>query len=808
MSDEKNLMDSEATHFKVVSEFAAKILSLNTESDVLWYLTHNVVSKLGFEDVVVYIFDEERQVLEQKAAFGSKAGENYSVIEPIELKLGQGVVGKVAETRTTMIIDDTRLCKDYLVDDKKRLSELAVPLLDNDHLVGVIDSEHRESNYFTENHVKTLVAVASIAATKISQNRSLSKLQETVSKLEQSSKIQDALFEIAELIFETENMAEFYQQLHAKISNLTFAKNFFIALSTSDGKSFTIPYCVDEVDDVPDNETTIMIDNPPSITGYVLQTNEALLVYKDDIERKLKEKLIYVKGSLPEAWLGVPFGNDSLRGIVVVQSYDEQFAFTEKDKLLLTFVAKHIRNAIERMQARSELTNLALHDPLTQLPNRILFNDRLDRALIDLERRQCNIVALLFLDLDKFKFVNDKHGHFIGDQLLKTCAERLNRCVRESDTVCRQGGDEFVVLLVNIDNEQNIHDIASDIARAISEPIIIEDTELTISTSIGVTYCKPAHKNSRKNHGESKKKTPEKMFLEADEAMYQAKENGRNQVCFYQAKEGGDNFSSFDLDSEFKQALIEDQLYLVFQPIIDIQSGLVIGGESLIRWEHPKFGNMPPVSFLPELEKGNQIVALDEYVVWTSIQNLKAWHDKWPKHFRSLNVNVSGKGFNSESIMQILESTYHTFPEVLNYLTIELTERSIVANVAETQITMQKIREMGVKLALDDFGTGYSSLSYLHQFKFDVLKIDKSFISNHKADSGENIILEAIVNLANALGIKTTAEGIETAEQLLSMKALGCHSGQGYFLSRPVEKSVFVGILLDGLAVLNQQTDA
>ena len=158
--------------------------------------------------------------------------------------------------------------------------------------------------------------------------------------------------------------------------------------------------------------------------------------------------------------------------------------------------------------------------------------------------------------------------------------------------------------------------------------------------------------------------------------------------------------------------------------------------------------------------------------------------------------------------MQILESTYHTFPEVLNYLTIELTERSIVANVAETQVTMQKIREMGVKLALDDFGTGYSSLSYLHQFKFDVLKIDKSFISNHKADSGENIILEAIVNLANALGIKTTAEGIETAEQLLSMKALGCNSGQGYFLSRPVEKSVFVGILLDGLAVLNQQTDS
>lgn len=797
MSDGKNQAELDAAHFKVVSQFAAEVLALNTESDVLWHLTHNVVSKLGFEDVVVYIFDDERQVLLQKAAYGGKAGDNLRVLKPIELKLGQGVVGKVAQTRNHIVIDDTRLCEDYLVDDENRLSEIAVPLLDNDKLVGVIDSEHHDVNYYTENHLKTLVAVASIAATKISQNRTLSKLQETVNKLEQSSKIQDALFEIAELIFETENMSEFYEQLHTKISTLTFAKNFYIALSTSDGKAFTIPYCVDEVDDVEDDETTIMIDDPPSITGYVLHTNKPLLVYKQDIERLVEDKVVYVKGSLPEAWLGVPFGNESLRGIVVVQSYNGKFAFTEKDKLLLSFVAKHIRNAIERMHARSELTNLALHDPLTQLPNRILFNDRLHKALVDLDRRQEHIVALLFLDLDKFKFVNDKYGHFIGDQLLKTCAERLKSCVRQTDTVCRQGGDEFVVLLVNIGTEENIHDIASNIARAVSEPITIEDKVLSVSTSIGVTFCKA--EGFSKDKKNSRKTTPEKMFLEADEAMYQAKENGRNQVCFYQAKEGGYNFSSFDLDSEFKLALAEEQLNLVFQPIVDLQSGLVIGGESLIRWQHPQFGMMSPASFLPELEKGNQIIALDEYVVWTSIQNLKAWHSQWPKHFRSLNVNVSGKGFNSESIMQILESTYHTFPEVLNYLTIELTERSIVSNVEETQVTMQKIREMGVKLALDDFGTGYSSLSYLHQFRFDVLKIDKSFVSTHRADSEENIVLEAIINLANALGIKTTAEGIETAEQLVSMKKLACDYGQGYFLSRPVEKSIFEGIFLNGL---------
>lgn len=244
---------------------------------------------------------------------------------------------------------------------------------------------------------------------------------------------------------------------------------------------------------------------------------------------------------------------------------------------------------------------------------------------------------------------------------------------------------------------------------------------------------------------------------------------------------------------------------MVFQPIIDIPTGLVIGGEALIRWQHPKYGIMTPASFLPELEKGKQIIALDQFVVWTSIQNLKCWYKKWPNQFQSLNVNVSAQGFNSPSIMHILESTYHTCPEVLNYLTIELTESCIVSNVEQTKVTMQKIRQMGVKLALDDFGTGYSSLSYLHQFNFDVLKIDKSFVSNNQADSGGEIILEAIVNLATALGMKTTAEGIETAEQLVLMKKLGCHSGQGYFLSRPLEKCAFMNFFLNGLAISSEQ---
>jgi GGDEF domain-containing protein/putative methionine-R-sulfoxide reductase with GAF domain len=468
MSDEKSQLESEATHFKVVSQFATEMLSLNTEDDVLWHLTHNVTAILGIEVVSVYLFDEETQCLQKKVTPSKEEPSGKSkTIKPLNIKLGQGLIGKVAETMAPIIIHDAQTNEELGLYDHNILSILAIPLFDNDRLVGVIESVHHEVNYFTKIHVKTLSAIASIAATKIIQNRDLRKLHETVNKLEQSSKIQDALFEIAELIFETENMSEFYEQLHTKISSLTFAKNFYIALSTSDGKAFTIPYCVDEVDDVADNETTIMIDDPPSITGYVLHNNEPLLVYKQDISRLIEDKVIYVKGSLPEAWLGVPFGNESLRGIVVVQSYNGKFVFTEKDKLLLSFVAKHIRNAIERMQARSELTNLALHDPLTQLPNRILFNDRLKRALVDLDRRQQHIVALLFLDLDKFKFVNDKYGHFIGDQLLKICAERLNECVRESDTICRQGGDEFVVLLVNVCNEQNIHDIANKIARAI-----------------------------------------------------------------------------------------------------------------------------------------------------------------------------------------------------------------------------------------------------------------------------------------------------------------------------------------------------
>ncbi|MCJ8274516.1 MAG: diguanylate cyclase, partial [Psychrosphaera sp.] len=418
MQDKLKILETQQQHLSIVSEFAVKMLSLNTVDRVLWHLAQEVVAKLGFEDVVIYLMDEARQVLCQKAAFGDKSPVGEDIIDPIEIEPGAGVVGNAAKSKQPLLIMDTRLYPGYVVDDQSRLSELAVPMIVNDRVIGVIDSEHSQLGFFTEQQQQTLVVIASITATKIVETQAVIKLQHTVEQLEYASKIQDTLFEIAELIFQTECIEEFYKRLHACIGRLTFTDNFYVALASEDGKFLSFPYFVDEVDGVADYESVPIDQGVPGMTEYVLLTNKPLLVYESDIKKMGDKGIISVRGSLPKAWLGVPFSSDELKGVVVVQSYYDRFVFKEKDKQLLVFVAKHIRNAIERMKAKSELKFLALHDPLTKLPNRLLFADRIEHAIDNACSNGQSGIAVLFLDLDRFKQVNDTYGHHVGDKLL------------------------------------------------------------------------------------------------------------------------------------------------------------------------------------------------------------------------------------------------------------------------------------------------------------------------------------------------------------------------------------------------------
>ncbi len=361
MSDKLRMLEIEQQHLSIVSEFAVDMLPYTTVEEVVWDLVKNVVARLGFEDIVVYLLDEPRGMLRQLAAYGNKSPEDYAILNPIEIPIGRGVVGTVASTMKPLRIDDTRLFDGYIVDDEFRLSEMAVPMMAEGKLVGVIDSEHHLPGYFTAQHERTLVAIASIAATKIIKAQNHTRLKQTIEQLEYSNKVQDTLFEISELTFNAKALSGFYRGLQHSIGKLMFSDNFYVALVSKDRRAIRFAYNVDEFDNVPIDKSFMLDQKVPGITEYVLNTDAPLLLDYLDMIKMLGRGVFTIRGKVPKSWLAVPFGEvdsdcqESLRGVVSVQSYYDIDAFGEQEKQLLVFVAKHIRNAIERLNAAKAL---------------------------------------------------------------------------------------------------------------------------------------------------------------------------------------------------------------------------------------------------------------------------------------------------------------------------------------------------------------------------------------------------------------------------------------------------------------------
>lgn len=778
----------------ITNKFATDILLLNTIKEIWLYLAQNIVEKLGFSDAVIYTLDSGGDTLSRMAGFEKKESisndrNNDTQIRNISfnsiiIPFNEGVIGKVAATKKAILVNDIRKFESYIVDNENTLSELAVPILFNDELLGVIDSEHARVNFYTEYHLRTLTALATITAMKISQMNKVDVLEDIIENLEYANKIQDALFEIAEIIFNTTSIDEFYQHLHQCIGRLTLAKNFFVALLKDDGKRIDFPYSIDELD--PDL-AFISLDIDPellSITGYALAKEQPFLLYEQDIQKMLDEKKIFIRGSIPKAWLGVPFGSGTNKGIVVVQSYSTEFLFQEKDKQLLMFVAKHINNAIERMEAKQKLQFLALHDPLTDLPNRSLFKDRIQHAFLHCQNNRSKNIAILFIDVDRFKQVNDTYGHHVGDKLLIAIVKSINITLRKTDTLARLGGDEFAILLdENIDHD-TICRITESIISAISHPFNIDGLNIFSSVSIGISTYHDASDSA------------EKLLIDADHAMYQAKLQGRNQYVFFEALEDQNKATNVKLEYDFDIAIKNQEFIGNYQPLVDFNTGNVIGAEVLVRWQHPKLGLLFPDVFIPILEKSGQIIQLDLYMLKLAVSNLEHWANWLPQKFK-LNVNVSTSGFASQDFIIYMQEQHFKSAVITTRLCVEITEESLILNVDAVKKHLDILKNLNVPVALDDFGTGYSSLSYLHQFSLDYLKIDKSFVDDLNEDCNKVLILDAVVNLAKALKIKTTAEGIETAEQYQKLKEIGCDLGQGYYIAKPLFDSDFKRFLLN-----------
>jgi len=440
-----------------------------------------------------------------------------------------------------------------------------------------------------------------------------------------------------------------------------------------------------------------------------------------------------------------------------------------------------ISDITERKRAEETIQHLAYYDPLTDLPNRTLFHDRLNQALVR-ARRSHQKLAVMFLDLDRFKIVNDTLGHAIGDCLLQGVARRLISCIRETDTLARLGGDEFMLLLPGISCAEDAIKAAQRILETFRPPFYFDGRELHVTLSLGIALFP--------NDGED----VQTLLKNADIAMYRAKEQGRNNYQFYTPAMNAAALERLALENNLRWALERREFVVHYQPQVDLRTGQIIGMEALIRWKHPELGLISPRRIIPLAEETDLIVPISEWVLYTACSQNKAWQKAGLPPVR-MAVNLSARHFKHKDFLKTIAYTLRETGLDPGYLDLELTEGVLMENVEATATTLLELKAMGVHLSMDDFGTGYSSLNYLKRFPLNLLKIDRSFVQNVTTDSEDAAIVRLIVDIAHSLKLKAIAEGVETEEQLLFLRTHRCDAIQGYYFSRPVPAQVATQII-------------
>ncbi len=632
-------------------------------------------------------------------------------------------------------------------------------------------------------------------------------LQAEIIERRRAEQLQTALFNISELAMSGHGLGEFHAQVHGIIGGLLDASNFYVAMVTPDADGIEFVYSVDRF-----NRERAPRPFSNGLTEYTLQRREPVLATRADIDVLIAAGELHEFGAKSQCWLGVPlFNDDEVAGVIAVQSYSPNVVFTTDDQRLLVFVARTIGNALarqrdrqrlvqahadleqrvsertqelgelnrklrgqigERMRAEQRLTHLAMHDVLTGLPNRLHLQDRLERAIANAEQGIGAHFALMFLDLDRFKWVNDSIGHAAGDRMLVEVARRLVSLAATEDVVARLGGDEFA-LLVNCERGgDTAMELGRLLLRALEAPMWVDGRELFPSGSIGIALWNPRYTSGAD------------LLRDADAAMYRAKLRGQDRCVMFDGAMHEEAMRSLELEADLRRAIKKQDFVPFYQPIVSLDDNQVVGHEALLRWKHDRRGMLLPGDFL-ELGEESGLIEEVDWLIYEQVMT-----DLATSTHGYISVNVSPRHFRSAEFSSRLLGLMDAVGAEPDRLRVEITEMALLDDAPRTLRTLHQLRERGIVVQLDDFGTGYSALSYLHRFPISALKVDRSFVAGLHAEDGKNTLalVEGVLSLARTLGIETIGEGVETERQLRTLQGLGCSFGQGYLLGYPAPR--------------------
>lgn len=696
---------------------------------------------------------------------------------------------------------------------------LGIPLLHNDLPIGVmvVQSYSEKIRYseqdlnmltFAGQHVVgAMIRLQDKERLTSAVNARTQELMAQIREREKSELLQESLYRISELANDVSfDINVFYSKVHNIVGQLINATNFFIAKYDHESDTVEYVYVVDESAQQPkDFFQTRKLSN--HFSELVIRQQKTVLLSKQDMKELFESGQTREPTFGEHSWLGVPLlYSGQLLGVMVIQSYTTNTTYTEQDAELLNFVSNHVSSAIkrreaseierqnhelleqqvklrtlaleeeivQRKQAEKRLKHTASHDSLTGLPNRAVFLDLLNHAIACNKRKPDLAFAILFLDLDRFKVVNDSLGHHAGDTLLKLIASELSAIVRGKDTVARLGGDEFVILIEDLDSDKTAFEIAQRITEFLEEPFVINNQLVFTGTSIGILFSDKRYDNA------------DTMLRDADTAMYHAKDSGKGRYEVFDASMHQRVQNALSLEADIREAIEWEEFIPYYQPIIKLDNEEIRGFEALARWNSSKRGFVLPNDFIPLAEETNLVQAIDLQILKKSCQQLKAWQESLSRYDLYVSCNLFCNQFFSTTLPNDIENILSETGLNPENLRVELTERALLENTEIVLSNMKALKRLGVKILLDDFGTGYSSLSYLHQFPIDVLKIDKSFIKNVHEHKSNRAIIKTIVDLATNLRMATVGEGIENIEDAQLLQKMDCSYGQGFYYAKPM----------------------